>query len=142
MKYHSLPTYPGPSANAQKNGFDALDYIYLSRLEPYERGILDELREALYQQYDPHDLLESLIVDRIAMNHFRLMRMYLIEHHSFEISLKYPTHDQESLPNLDRFSRYDSRLSHQLSSLHQTFLKARKSRELTHQLSQDPSLSS
>ena len=142
MEKTFLPGTPPPTLNALKNGFDALDYIYLSRLHATERGIVDELRDALYEYYDPQDLVETLIVDRIVMNYFRLHRLYLLEHHAFDLSLIHAPSRQDALPNLDRFSRYDSRISHQLTSLHQTYQKARRSRELTHQFSHDENLTS
>ena len=49
MEKTFLPGNPPPTLNALKNGFDALDYIYLSRLHATERGIVDELRDALYE---------------------------------------------------------------------------------------------
>lgn len=127
---------PGPAGNAYKHGFDALDHIFLSRLLPYERGIIDELRESLYAYYNPQTLIEQLLVDRITIHHFRLFRFYRLEFNSINASMNHDPSGETILPSLDRLSRYDSRITHHLNSLQQTLRAAQRNREHLQQESQ------
>lgn len=132
----------GPHANAMTHGFDATDQLFLSHLYPFEREVFDSLRAALYESYDPQTLVEQLIVDRIAIHYCRLFRFYRLEYHTVQFNMSVDGSGAAILPHLDRFSRYDARLSSHLNTLERALQSARRARELSHQLSQDEKLSS
>jgi len=133
----SIPANPGPHQNALKHGFDATDHLFLSHLTPYERGIFDDMREALYADYLPDSLVECLIVDRIAIHYCRLFRFYRLEYHTIQVNMATDGSGHSILPHLDRLSRYDTRLSTHLNKLQHALRAAQRSRELSQQISQD-----
>lgn len=95
--------------NAFKHGLRATDELFLVHLKPREREVFQSLRASLVQEYKPKSTQEELLVDRLAIEHFRLYRLYQIE---------YRVKDAALLPNLDRFSRYDGRIERHLRALH------------------------
>ena len=99
--------------NALKHGARATDELFLAHLRPRERSVLQRLRAALQEEYHPCTPHENLLVDRIAIQHLRLFRLYRFEYDAIRRS----PHDS-IIPHLDRFSRYDSRLERSLRALH------------------------
>jgi hypothetical protein len=115
--------------NAFKHGLRATDDLFLGYLNPDERERFETLRETYHTQYNPQTEPEKLIVDRIAIQHFRLYRLYGLEniaaHQTTDLlifgqgsnSRKRPL-NESIIPHLDRFSRYDTRIERQLRVLH------------------------
>ncbi|RPH93120.1 hypothetical protein EHM69_11170 [candidate division KSB1 bacterium] len=104
--------------NAFKHGLRATDELFLAHLKPSERETFRAFRESLHAEYDPLTDHEKLLVDHIAIQHFRLYRLYRLEYQSTNRSTR-ASHIRESIiPHLDRFSRYDSRIGRQLRVLH------------------------
>jgi len=112
-----MPTTPEGKAksrrNAIKHGLRATDELFLAHLRPRERSILESLRDSLHQEYNPRTPHEKLLVDRIAIQHLRLFRLYRLEYDATRRSAR-----QSVLPYLDRFSRYDASVERGLRSLH------------------------
>jgi hypothetical protein len=112
-----MPTTPEGKAksrmNAMKHGLRATDDLFLAHLRPRERAILESLRTSLHQEYDPQTSHEKLLVDRIAIQHPRLFRLYRLEHDAFRGNA-----GDKIVPHLDRFSRYDSCVERSLRKLH------------------------
>jgi len=104
--------------NAMKHGLCATDELFLSHLQPHERKVFEGFRADLFAAYNPQTPLEQLLVDRIVIQHFRLFRLYRLEHLATGESLRTPLSRQSIIPHLDRFSRYDWRIERQLRILH------------------------
>jgi hypothetical protein len=115
--------------NAFKHGLRATDDLFLGYLNPDERERFETLRETYHTQYDPQTEPEKLIVDRIAIQHFRLYRLYGLENLAAHLSTdllilgkgsksKQRSLNESIIPHLDRFSRYDARIEKQLRVLH------------------------
>ena len=130
--------------NALKHGLRATDELFLAHLRPDERAILDELRDSFHTQYLPQTDHEKLIVDRIAIQYFRLFRLYKLEYlaanqtssphkklkrsgnpdsrggrvGSISSGTHHPSSFSSVIPHLDRFARYDWRIERQLRVLH------------------------
>jgi hypothetical protein len=115
--------------NAFKHGLRATDDLFLGFLNPAERERFEDLRETYHTQYDPQTELEKLIVDRIAIQHFRLYRLYGLENLAAHLTndllifgkgskSKQRSLNESIIPHLDRFSRYDARIEKQLRVLH------------------------
>lgn len=115
--------------NAFKHGLRATDVLFLSRLLPEEREMVDELRDMLYNRYEPQGAIEQLIVDKLAIHNFRQLRLYRIEYNSMNSSMNHDPTGESTLPHLDRLSRYDSRIALQLRSLEQTLLGLQRNRQ-------------
>jgi hypothetical protein len=104
--------------NALKHGLRATDELLLAHLNSRERNILDEVRTSLQKDYNPQTEPEKILVDRIAIQHFRLYRLYKIENLAvLRTTRKSPT-AESIIPHLDRFARYDARIDRQLRTLH------------------------
>jgi hypothetical protein len=112
-----MPTTPEGKAksrmNALKHGLRATDELFLAHLKTRERSILKNLRASLHEEYNPRTTHEKLLVDRIAIQHLRLFRLYRLEYDATCLSAR-----AGILPYLDRFSRYDSSIERGLRSLH------------------------
>jgi hypothetical protein len=115
--------------NAFKHGLRATDDLFLGYLNPDERDRFETLRETYHTQYNPQTEPEKLIVDRIAIQHFRLYRLYGLEniaaHQTTDLLIfgqgsnnKKRNLSETIVPHLDRFSRYDARIERQLRILH------------------------
>jgi hypothetical protein len=117
-----MPKTPSGKArsrmNAFKHGLRATDEFFLAHLQARERRSFRNFRESLYGEYKPVTDHEKLLVDRIAIQHFRLYRLYHLEYLAGSQSTRAPLARDSILPHLDRFSRYDSRLERQLRILH------------------------
>ena len=112
-----MPTTPEGKAksrrNAIKHGLRATDELFLAHLRPRERSILESLRDSLHQEYNPRTPHEKLLVDRIAIQHLRLFRLYRLEYDATWLGTRAGV-----LQYLDRFSRYDASVERGLRSLH------------------------
>lgn len=123
------PPHRGSSANALKHGLEATDPIFLARLSPDDRDILERLRDALFCQHQPQTSVEEIIVDKIAIHLYRQYRFYRLEHQTINAGMNHDSTGLTMLPHLDRLSRYDSRINHHLNSLYQTLRAAQRSRQ-------------
>jgi hypothetical protein len=99
--------------NALKHGLRATDELFVAHLRPRERSVLESLRASLQKEYNPQTFHEKLLVDRIAIQHLRLFRLYRLEYDATRRSAR-----ESVLPHLDRFSRYDSAVERGLRALH------------------------
>jgi hypothetical protein len=108
--------------NAFKHGLDATDDIFMSSLCERERSAFRKIRRSLRRFYNCADTpFELLLVDRMAIQHLRMLRLYRLE--SDAMSTTVFLSDKDSIvPHLDRFSRYDSRIEKQLRILHNRLL--------------------
>jgi len=123
--------------NALKHGLRATDEIFIAHLKPAERATFDEFRTSLHESYAPQTYLEKLLVDQIAIQHFRQLRLYRLEDAALRKSLaavatgRRPFDDASSVvPHLERFSRYDWRIERQLTILLDKLRQAYVIREL------------
>lgn len=106
------------SSNALKHGLRATDELFLAHLSKDERAIFEDTRTDLHADYRPQTALEKMLVDRIAVQHFRQFRLYHLEYVAECQSMKSPLAEESILRHLDRFSRYDWRIERQLRILH------------------------
>lgn len=120
---------PGPSGNAHKHGLAATDPIFISRLHPEDRALLERLRNQLFAEHDPQTSVEEMIIDKIAIHLFRQYRFYRLEYHSVNAGMNYDPTGQTTLPHLDRLSRYDSRIAQHLATLQKALVAAQRSRQ-------------
>jgi hypothetical protein len=104
--------------NALKHGLRATDELFLVHLKRTEREVFEEFRAALHGDYKPITTQEKLLVDRIAIQNFRLFRLYDLEYLAECKSRRDPLCRESILPHLERFARYDSRVDGQLRVLH------------------------
>jgi hypothetical protein len=107
-----------PRGNAVKHGLRATDKLFLAHLAEDERQVFDEFRQSIHEEYHPITIQEKLLVDHIAVQHFRLFRLYHLEYQATRQSSNNPLAPESVIPHLDRFSRYDSRIERQLRVLH------------------------
>ena len=112
-----MPTTPEGKAksrmNALKHGLRATDELFLVHLRPRERAVFESLRASLHEEYNPRTTHEKLLVDRIAIQHLRLFRLYRLEYDAAR-----RTAGESVIRHLDRFSRYDSSVERGLRALH------------------------
>ncbi|MBU1983284.1 hypothetical protein KJ815_02625 [bacterium] len=104
--------------NALKHGLRATDELFLAHLAPREREVFENFRESFHNEYRPQTDHEKLLVDRIAIQHFRLFRLYRLEYLAENQSITTPLAPESVIQHLDRFSRYDWRMERQLRILH------------------------
>lgn len=104
--------------NAFKHGLRATDELFLRYLDDNERRVLLDMRSRLRAEYEPVTEQEKLLVDRIAVQHVRLFRLYRLEIIAQNKCLDDPLAPASVLPHLDRISNYDSRVERQLRILH------------------------
>jgi hypothetical protein len=111
-----MPTTPEGKAqsrmNAVKHGLRATDEIFLTHLKPRDRDTFSQMRDTLHQRYKPQTDPERELVDQIAIQHFRLYRLYDLENAAFS------GNDDNLISHLDRFSRYDWRIDRRIRTLH------------------------
>jgi hypothetical protein len=104
--------------SAFKHGLRAMDELFLVHLKPREREVFEGFRASLHRDYKPKTTREKLLVDQIAVQHFRQFRLYNLEYLAATKSQGDPLCRESILPHLDRFSRYDWRLSREMRALH------------------------
>jgi hypothetical protein len=104
--------------NAFKHGLRATDELFVQHLDPKERKSFEDFRSSLHKEYDPQTVEEKLVIDRIAIQNFRLMRLYHFEYLAANKSKAHPLAPESVIPHLDRYARYDRQLGSQLRSLH------------------------
>ena len=98
--------------NAVKHGLRATDEMFLAHLKPRDRQTFSKLRETLHDRYKPQTDPEHELVDEIAIQYFRLYRLYDLENAAFS------GNDDTLVSSLDRFSRYDGRIDRRIRTLH------------------------
>ena len=103
--------------NAFEHGLRATDELFLVHLDPHDRAVFEDFRARLHGEYKPCTVHEQLLVDEIAIQHFRLYRLYDLECVATARSRKNPLAGASILTHLDRLSRYDARISRQLRAL-------------------------
>jgi hypothetical protein len=104
--------------NALKHGLSATDEVFVASLQPDQRHTYDKIRRAVRRFYEPETAFEKLLVDRIAIQHYRMLRLYRLEVISMDTLPINLGSDRSILPHLDRLSRYDCRIERQLRILH------------------------
>ena len=105
-------------ANAVKHGLRATDELFVAHLSEKESAVFTELRSSLHREYKPKTTQEKLLVDQIVIQNFRLYRIYDLEYLATNRSFEQPLRRESIIPHLDRFSRYDFRVTRQLRMLH------------------------
>ncbi len=103
--------------NSFTHGLDATDEIFRSSLNARERSAYRKIRRSLNKFYSPETSYETLIVDRMAVQHLRMLRLYRLESDAMDL-IPNPRDKSSIIPHLDRFSRYDVRIEKQLRILH------------------------
>ena len=111
----STPT--GPRLNAMKHGLRATDELFLAHLTIDEESSFQSLRDSLHEELKPQSEQEKLLVDKIAIQHFRALRIYQFEYIASRDSHSAPLGRESYIHHLDRFSLYDYRVEQQLKSL-------------------------
>jgi hypothetical protein len=103
--------------NACKHGLRATDELFIAQLKEGERTTFQRMRRSLLNEYQPVTDGEKMLVDRLAIQHFRLYRLYRLELVATDQSAEKPLTRESILPHLDRFHRYDFRLEKLINSL-------------------------
>ncbi|RQV99839.1 hypothetical protein EH220_00885 [bacterium] len=104
--------------NAIKHGLYATDSLFLSSLSRREIVIYEQVRASLHEEYKPLTEREKHLVDRLAIHHFRLYRIYDLENLAASKSRDAPLSKKSIIPHLDRFSRFNWRIERQMRMLH------------------------
>ena len=110
----SPDNYNQSRGNAITHGFYATDELFLAHLKAPERRRFNRLRDALHAEYHPQTVREKILVDRLAILHFRQYRMYTLEAQAADQSNRHLLGKGSILSHLDRFSRYDWRIERQI----------------------------
>lgn len=114
--------------NAITHGLSACDDIFASTLFGQNKIAFDKLRRSLARYYRPRTEYEKLVVDRLAICHFRILMVSRHESIALQMSdIRFHPH-KSIVPHLDRFSRYDMRLERQINVLHNRLVQLQKSR--------------
>ena len=116
-------------ANAVKHGDNATDDVFLASLSDDERHGFQKIRRSLRRFYEPANSYERLLVDRMAIQHLRMLRLYRLESITMRLLPINKGSDHSIFPHLDRFSRYDVRIEKQLRILHNRLLRLGLMRE-------------
>ena len=118
----SGPRSPSGKARSRLNGvvhgLNATDEVFLASLKPRERSAYRKIRRSLITFYQPQTSYETLLVDRMAIQHLRMLRLYSLESVAMDFLPINKGSDRSIFPHLDRFSRYDVRIERQLRILH------------------------
>ncbi|MDD5088577.1 MAG: hypothetical protein PHI18_07260 [bacterium] len=112
--------------NAFKHGLSATDDLFVAHLRHRERAVFEEFRSSLHREYKPQTDQEKLLVDRIAIQYFRLFRLYHLEDTAVRETISSVSSNGSRtigsvasiIPHLDRFARYDWRIGRQIRNLH------------------------
>jgi hypothetical protein len=112
--------------HAIKHGLTATDDVFVESLSAKQHAAYSKIRRALYNFYSPKTALEHLLVDRMAVQHLRMLTLYRVESVAMRFLPINKGSDFSVFPHLDRFSRYDSRLEKQLRILHNRYLSVRE----------------
>jgi hypothetical protein len=117
------------SLNSVTHGLHATDDIFVSSLNAKQQAAYRKIRRGLYRFYDPVTVYEKLLVDRMAVQHLRMLRLYRFESIALDTLPLNLGSDRGIFPHLDRFSRYDVRLERQLRILHNRLISLQIQRE-------------
>jgi hypothetical protein len=104
--------------NGVKHGLRAVDDIFVASLNLSEQAAFTSIRRMLVRFYHPETSLERLLVDRMAIQHLRQLRLYHLEAVAMDFLPVNKGSDRSVFPHLDRFSQYDVRIEKQLRILH------------------------
>ena len=104
--------------NAIKHGLCATDELFMCSLNKKETEIYEQVQRSIHDEYQPQTEREKHLVDRLAIHHFRLYRLYGLENLAATKSRRAPLSRESILPHLDRFSRYNWRIERQMRMLH------------------------
>ena len=104
--------------NALKHSLTACDTLFLTGLDPSRREAYFSLRQMLRRYYRPVTEMERLLVDRIAVNQFRILCLCRLEAQATARTPENLNAACSVVPHLDRFSCYDTRLERQNRVLH------------------------
>ncbi len=108
--------------NSLQHGLDATDDVFLCCLTEREQIAFRKIRRSLRNFYSGQlTAYERLLVDRMAIQHLRMLRLYRLESEVMDIAPR-PGDKWSVIPHLDRFSRYDVRIEKQLRILHNRLL--------------------
>ena len=105
-----------------KHGMCATDEVFLSALTRHERQVFENLRQTFHEHYHPEREQERLLVDRIVIEQFRLLRLYRIEHQAYRRDANTEQLRHSMVPYIDRFSRYEAHTNRILRVLHNRLL--------------------
>jgi hypothetical protein len=97
--------------NALKHGLRATDDMFIAHLKPAERTTFSKIRNSLHEHLKPQTEQEQDLVDRIAIQHFRLYRLYDLE------NIAVARNEDSLAVELERYARYDWRIERQLTTL-------------------------
>jgi hypothetical protein len=129
-----MPNTPDGKAvsrmNAMKHGLCAIDDIFIASLKSDEQLVFNRLRDELYEINNPETEKEERIVDNIAIQHFRLFRLYKFENIASQNNHDDLLSSESVLRHLDRLLRYDVRIDRKLRRLENTLQTAKIMRRL------------
>ena len=108
--------------NALKHGMEATDDVFVQSLDDRQHAAFQKIRRALYRFYIPETAFERLLVDRMVVQHLRMLSLYRLEVIAMRFLPINKGNDHSVFPHLDRFSRYDTRIERQLRILHNRYL--------------------
>jgi hypothetical protein len=63
-----------------QHGLASTDRVYISIMDKSEHSMFAHLRARLLKELAPEGTLESMLVEHIAVSHFRLLRVFAIDH--------------------------------------------------------------
>lgn len=109
--------------NGVTHGLDATEDIFMASLNPREQIAFRKIRRSLRRFYNcATTSYERLLIDRMAVQHLRMLRLYRLESISMDFLPINKGSDRSIFPHLDRLSRYDVRIERQLRILHNRLL--------------------
>ncbi len=85
-----------------KHGLRSTDKVYVSMLDNSERYLFARLRSQLIEEIQPAATLERMLVEHIAVTHFRLLRVFAIDH-TITASALQPSAFHKGKPNVDEY---------------------------------------
>jgi hypothetical protein len=101
---------------------DATDDVFVES----DTAAYHKLRRSLYRFYTPNTSFERLLVNRMAVQHLRMLCLYRLEITAMRFLPINKGSDRSIFPHLDRFSRYDNRIERQLRILHNRYILVRE----------------
>lgn len=113
-----------------KHGLSATEQLFIVQLQDREKKAFYDMLRKHYAEFEPFTDTEKRCVDRIAIQHFRLYRLYGVEYHSANATIKAPFHPGAMLAHLDRLGRYHNKIENHLKDLYDQikYLKTHRSR--------------
>lgn len=109
--------------NALKHGLRATDEIFLQSLNPQERKTFRQLKNIIQKHYKPRTDHEQLLVDQIAIQHFRGFWLHRLEQQAAHNLSPDQDISNYLMPLLDRFTRHNTRILKDIKTLHNRLFK-------------------